>query len=166
MALIECGECGAKISDKAPTCPKCGNPQDASTSKPEPVQTPQPPHDDRKKKIKMAAIGIAAVGLLFLILLPSGILLPQGVIVEKSGDDLASKIGNYAYRVVTKIKNVGASGDITVTAKVYQGEHHQWEKQQTKYVEKGNIETFEIVFTEPTMFGGSAKYSVSCSPCR
>lgn len=26
MALINCSECGAQISDKAPTCPRCGSP--------------------------------------------------------------------------------------------------------------------------------------------
>jgi uncharacterized membrane protein YvbJ len=26
MALINCGECGDEVSDKAPTCPKCGVP--------------------------------------------------------------------------------------------------------------------------------------------
>lgn len=26
MALIKCSECGQEISDKAPACPKCGNP--------------------------------------------------------------------------------------------------------------------------------------------
>lgn len=26
MSLIKCSECGIAISDKAPTCPKCGNP--------------------------------------------------------------------------------------------------------------------------------------------
>jgi hypothetical protein len=26
MALIECSECGKKVSDKAPACPNCGNP--------------------------------------------------------------------------------------------------------------------------------------------
>ena len=26
MALISCTECGAEVSDKAPTCPKCGVP--------------------------------------------------------------------------------------------------------------------------------------------
>lgn len=26
MALIDCGECGAQVSDKATACPKCGNP--------------------------------------------------------------------------------------------------------------------------------------------
>jgi hypothetical protein len=26
MALIKCSECGREISDKAPTCPGCGNP--------------------------------------------------------------------------------------------------------------------------------------------
>jgi len=26
MAMIKCSECGADVSDKAPNCPKCGNP--------------------------------------------------------------------------------------------------------------------------------------------
>ena len=26
MALINCSECGKKVSDKAPACPSCGNP--------------------------------------------------------------------------------------------------------------------------------------------
>lgn len=26
MSLIQCPECGTEISDKAPACPKCGNP--------------------------------------------------------------------------------------------------------------------------------------------
>ena len=26
MALIKCSECGKDVSDKAPTCPNCGNP--------------------------------------------------------------------------------------------------------------------------------------------
>lgn len=26
MALIKCAECGKEISDKAPSCPSCGNP--------------------------------------------------------------------------------------------------------------------------------------------
>ena len=30
MALIECNECGAQVSDKASKCPKCGNPMKAS----------------------------------------------------------------------------------------------------------------------------------------
>ena len=29
MALIECNECGAQVSDKASKCPKCGNPMKA-----------------------------------------------------------------------------------------------------------------------------------------
>jgi uncharacterized membrane protein YvbJ len=28
MSLIKCGECGKEISDKAETCPSCGNPMD------------------------------------------------------------------------------------------------------------------------------------------
>lgn len=28
MALIKCPECGKEISDKAKSCPNCGNPMD------------------------------------------------------------------------------------------------------------------------------------------
>jgi hypothetical protein len=34
MALIECPECRAQISDKAPTCIKCGAPVAVATSNP------------------------------------------------------------------------------------------------------------------------------------
>jgi hypothetical protein len=34
MALIDCPECGAKISDKAPTCPHCGVPVAATLVQP------------------------------------------------------------------------------------------------------------------------------------
>lgn len=33
MALINCPECGAQISDKALTCPNCGHPMTASQKK-------------------------------------------------------------------------------------------------------------------------------------
>ncbi len=34
MALIECPECGKKISEKANACPNCGNPMKRSKSEP------------------------------------------------------------------------------------------------------------------------------------
>lgn len=33
MALINCPECNAEVSDKAPTCPRCGAPVAAPMSK-------------------------------------------------------------------------------------------------------------------------------------
>lgn len=35
MALIKCTECGAEISDKAASCPKCGNPMIQAAMSPE-----------------------------------------------------------------------------------------------------------------------------------
>lgn len=32
MSMIKCPECGQEISDKADTCPKCGNPIKKQTS--------------------------------------------------------------------------------------------------------------------------------------
>lgn len=39
MALIKCSECGNEVSDKAASCPKCGNPVAATSEKPERVRT-------------------------------------------------------------------------------------------------------------------------------
>lgn len=30
MALVQCGECGGKVSERAPTCPACGAPRNAT----------------------------------------------------------------------------------------------------------------------------------------
>jgi RNA polymerase subunit RPABC4/transcription elongation factor Spt4 len=46
MALIACTECGQQVSDKAATCPHCGNPLTASrpqaAAAPSPTTTPTP----------------------------------------------------------------------------------------------------------------------------
>lgn len=41
MALIPCPECGTQISDRAPTCPKCGMPIASQPSPPISTPTPQ-----------------------------------------------------------------------------------------------------------------------------
>lgn len=48
MALIQCAHCGATISDKAPACPKCGEPLAE-----EPQAAPQntPPQEDARKAV-------------------------------------------------------------------------------------------------------------------
>ncbi len=53
MAMIECSECGAKVSDRARACPQCGgNPDSAAV------------------KFKKSALRIAiTLGVLFIILL-------------------------------------------------------------------------------------------------
>lgn len=43
MALINCGECQARISDQAVACPKCGHPRETGTAPTQP--SPQPPAD-------------------------------------------------------------------------------------------------------------------------
>jgi hypothetical protein len=40
MALIDCPECGARVSDAAPACPKCGFPIAAHKAQPTPVAEP------------------------------------------------------------------------------------------------------------------------------
>ena len=47
MALIDCRECGHRISDKATTCPNCGAPVELSLDKNEQTvlaNTPSTPH--------------------------------------------------------------------------------------------------------------------------
>lgn len=48
MALIECIECGKKISDRANTCPNCGNPMFDPLS--EPFQKQQPKIEIKEHK--------------------------------------------------------------------------------------------------------------------
>lgn len=40
MALIDCPECGARVSDAAPACPKCGFPIAAHKAQPAPLVEP------------------------------------------------------------------------------------------------------------------------------
>ena len=53
MALIKCDECGKEYSDKASSCPNCGNPTGANGSQPQPqiiIQAAQSVPQKEKKK--------------------------------------------------------------------------------------------------------------------
>jgi len=43
MALINCDECGAEISSKAVSCPKCGNPLQPAARQHQPLSKSAPP---------------------------------------------------------------------------------------------------------------------------
>lgn len=49
MALIKCEDCGKEISDKAPTCPQCGAPQEATV---QPIAEPQKEAESNKNTAK------------------------------------------------------------------------------------------------------------------
>ena len=79
MALIKCNECGNEISDKATTCPKCGNPLQTSTE-----ETTNPEvKEQAEKQVKTTSVetgtwaktklvlGIISILLFFLITLQS-----------------------------------------------------------------------------------------------
>ena len=51
MALIKCVECGAEISDKAPACPKCGNPMIQAVVAPSGAQQTNQPATGSGKKL-------------------------------------------------------------------------------------------------------------------
>lgn len=65
MALINCPECGKEISDKAKSCPHCGNPMQATTSNPQTQPKPVPPPEKNKKKGHGCLIPVLIVFLLF-----------------------------------------------------------------------------------------------------
>lgn len=41
MALVQCPDCGAEVSDAAPACPRCGRP--SAWQQPQPQWAPPPP---------------------------------------------------------------------------------------------------------------------------
>lgn len=59
MALIKCSECGKEVSDKAATCPNCGNPIVANPTEANPITIQQ----TRKKwKFWLAVAVVIIIG--------------------------------------------------------------------------------------------------------
>jgi uncharacterized membrane protein YvbJ len=71
MALIKCTECGREVSDKALTCPACGNPiaqaASAAAQASSPPQVAQPAGTDRKSQVWNWVGTIAALALAFVL---------------------------------------------------------------------------------------------------
>lgn len=69
MALIRCSECGQMVSDKAATCPKCGNP---ITAAPAPQGGGQQPNGGNNNWLYWLIGGLALLGLIlfFTLVLP------------------------------------------------------------------------------------------------
>lgn len=65
MALIECKECGAQVSDSASACPKCGCPTAAQSSGLPTGTAPVtvPARSRRMKLIKVIVVGVSVVGI-------------------------------------------------------------------------------------------------------
>lgn len=61
MALIKCSECGKEVSDKAATCPQCGNP--LGKENPSTVVTIQQTYK-KWKATKLIGIGLIVIGIL------------------------------------------------------------------------------------------------------
>jgi len=64
MTLTRCGECGRDISDKAPSCPSCGNPikVQVSTDLNNPIQVEPILTSKKWKKVKLVAWGVTIFG--------------------------------------------------------------------------------------------------------
>ena len=64
MALIDCKECGNKVSDKAQACPKCGapveldQPQAGTIPPPIPVTAPEPPKYVAPEEVEQPKVGV------------------------------------------------------------------------------------------------------------
>lgn len=76
MALIKCSECGRDVSDKASTCPTCGNPiataKDVAASGTSIITTQA---TARKYKGQMlAGVGLCGLGAVFLVSGDSGMI--------------------------------------------------------------------------------------------
>jgi hypothetical protein len=66
MPLLTCPECGHDVSSAAVACPSCGKPLRIDTPPPRPVIVAEPTRDEGIPPWALAAMGIAAVGLLIL----------------------------------------------------------------------------------------------------
>ena len=66
MAMIECGECGAGVSDKAPACVKCGAPLNSMMAALSPaagvVTTQQP--GKKFKALQLTGFACIAIGVI------------------------------------------------------------------------------------------------------
>ncbi|WP_298929300.1 zinc-ribbon domain-containing protein [uncultured Ramlibacter sp.] len=60
MALVACTDCGAQISDKAPTCIKCGAPRGQAADLPGVVTTQQTAK--KYKGLQLVAVLLCAAG--------------------------------------------------------------------------------------------------------
>ena len=68
MALIRCPECGKKVSDQAPACPHCGNPNVAAPAAKNPEETPAPAPKERRSHRK----AILVVSIVLVLCLAAG----------------------------------------------------------------------------------------------
>ncbi len=67
MGLVNCPDCGNKVSDKAPACIHCGRPHPAEA--PEPVESTPPPSGSRKDILLVVGGGVLLGAGLTLLLL-------------------------------------------------------------------------------------------------
>ena len=74
MSLIECPDCGRKISDRAPACPGCGAPNSAAARPAQPQPRPQTQTIEQTgKPFKIAQIiGVIMLALGILLLFGQG----------------------------------------------------------------------------------------------
>ena len=78
---------------------------------------------------------------------------PKPQITHTKCDNLASRLGEYAYRAVVMVKNNGSAGSIRVTAEVTQGTS-VWERSAIENFGEGEAKEVEIAFPEATLRGG------------
>lgn len=85
MALISCPKCGAKISDKAPKCPKCGYVKLSEAEQPSNYEVEESLSDFSEEQSSGKVWKIATISLIILIILGIG-----GVLVYHNGNSTNS----------------------------------------------------------------------------
>src|SRR5690348_3257974 len=75
MALVQCEDCGASVSDQAPACPRCGRPIAKQVAPVVVVQAPKASIAGRTIKIvfMLAFILATGLGIAFCVLLGKGV---------------------------------------------------------------------------------------------
>lgn len=156
--VIDCRECGGKVSTEAAACPHCGAP------------TAQRPSDSgTKSKTRRRGIGGSAlriVGLVILIvaafiawklarpgLEDVGVLkAPKWVVENAGGDDSCTRVGDFCMRTKCLVRNVGDdAGAVDVRAVLDEQGGRQVEKRTTLRLAPGQSETLTFDFFEAEM---------------
>lgn len=70
MALIECGECGNKVSDTAPACPQCGARVAAESKSAGVVLVTTQGTSKKIKLMRVVGAGMAVAGLVIVVSMP------------------------------------------------------------------------------------------------
>lgn len=177
MALINCKECGNKVSDKASTCPKCGAPIGKITVKTTKTQEIDQKIQDtfpakNKKNGSWQIITILVIVCLgffvyFFVQNNSGIIpgvkieinTPNPSVISSRADEINSTLIKRKVTVYATIQNHGGDGNVLVTFSVSQA-GNDYQRSQPIAMKSGEIVDLNETFTEVKMLEGQVTFNV------